>query len=106
MIRPAVPQQVPLGAIDCDVHPAVPTTRALLPYFDDYWREHVLRRGLERENFETSSYPTNAPINGRPDLRLPSGPPGSSLAAMQSHLLDRFRTRHAICNVIHGAQVM
>ncbi|MDB5400991.1 MAG: hypothetical protein JWQ55_3009 [Rhodopila sp.] len=94
------------GAIDCDVHPAVPTTRALLPYFDDYWREHVLRRGLERENFEPSSYPVNAPINGRPDWHLPSGPPGSSLQALQSHLLDRLRPSRAICNVIHGAQVM
>jgi len=25
--------------IDCDIHPAVPDTKALLPYFDDYWRE-------------------------------------------------------------------
>ena len=84
----------------------MPNTRALLPYFDDYWREHVLRRGLERENFEPSSYPANAPINGRPDWRLPSGPPGSSLAAMQTHLLDRLQPSFAICNVIHGAQVM
>jgi predicted TIM-barrel fold metal-dependent hydrolase len=93
------------GAIDCDIHPAVPNTRVLLPYLDDYWREHVLRRGLERENLEPSSYPANAPINGRPDWRLPSGPPGSSLEAMQAHLLDRFRPSRAICNVVHGAQV-
>jgi predicted TIM-barrel fold metal-dependent hydrolase len=94
------------GAIDCDIHPAVPNTAALVPYLDEYWREHVLRRGLERENLEPSSYPPNAPINGRPDWRLPSGPPGSSLQAMQTHLLDRFRPSLAICNVIHGAQVM
>jgi uncharacterized protein len=93
------------GAIDCDIHPAVPNTRVLLPYLDDYWREHVLRRGLERENLEPSSYPANAPINGRPDWRLPSGPPGSSLEAMQAHLLDRFLPSRAICNVVHGAQV-
>ena len=102
--RPA--SAVMTGAIDCDIHPALPNTRALLPYFDDYWREHVLRRGLERESFEPSSYPANAPINGRPDWRLPSGPPGSSLAAMQAHLLDRFRPGFGICNMIHGAQVM
>ena len=96
----------PPGAIDCDIHPAVPSTRALLPYLDDYWREHILRRGLEQENLEASSYPANAAINGRPDWRLPSGPPGSSLAAMQTHLLDRLRPSLAICNVIHGAQVM
>jgi predicted TIM-barrel fold metal-dependent hydrolase len=35
-----------------------------------------------------------------------SGLPGSSLAALQAHLLDRFRPAAAICNVIHGAQMM
>src|ERR1700712_4140768 len=95
-----------IGAIDCDIHPAVPSTRVLLPYLDDYWREHVLRRGLERENLEPSSYPVNAEINGRPDWLLPSGSPGSDLVAMRSHLLDRLRPSFAICNVIHGAQVM
>jgi predicted TIM-barrel fold metal-dependent hydrolase len=94
------------GAIDCDIHPAVPTTRALLPHLDPYWREHILRRGLERENLELSAYPSTAPINGRPDWRLPSGPPGSSLAALQAHVLDRMQPRFAICNVLNGAQAM
>ena len=96
----------PTGAIDCDIHTALPNTRVLLPYFDDYWREHVLRRGLERENFEPSSYPANAPINARPDWCLRAGPPGSELSAMQTHLLDHFRPSLGICNPIHGAQVM
>src|SRR3978361_2568454 len=80
-----------IGAIDCDIHPAVPSTRVLLPYLDDYWREHVLRRGLERENLEPSSYPVNAEINGRPDWLLPSGPPGTDLGALQSELPARPR---------------
>jgi uncharacterized protein len=94
------------GAIDCDIHPAVPDTRVLLPHLDPYWREHVLRRGLERDNFEISSYPVNAPINARPDWHAPAGPPGSSLPALQEQLLDRFDPAFAICNVLHGAQVM
>jgi len=100
---------VPAGAIDCDIHPAPPGTRALLPYLDDYWREHVLRRGLERENLETSAYPVAAPINARPDWRVEGrggGPPGSSLEALQAHLLDRMRPRAAICNVLRGAQML
>ena len=94
------------GAIDCDIHPAVPSAKALLPYLDDYWREHILRRGLERDSFDIAAYPVDAPINGRPDWRLPSGPPGSSLAAIQGHVLDIFQPRAAICNVLHGAQMM
>jgi uncharacterized protein len=94
------------GAIDCDIHPAVPTARALLPHLDPYWREHILRRGLERENLELSAYPSTAPINSRPDWRLSSGPPGSSLVALQSHVLDRIQPRFAVCNVLHGAQAM
>ncbi len=68
---------IPAGAIDCDVHPAVPSARVLLPHLDEYWREHILRRGLERDNFETSAYPSGAPINARPDWRTAEGPPGA-----------------------------
>ena len=45
------------GAIDCDIHPAVPNARVLLPHMDEYWREHMLRRGLERDNFDLSAFP-------------------------------------------------
>ena len=94
------------GAIDCDIHPTPPNMRALLPYLEPYWREHVLRRGLERENLETSAFPAAAPINARPDWQLTGAPAGSSLAACQAHVLDRLRPRAAICNVIHGAQMI
>ena len=94
------------GAIDCDIHPAVPNARALLPYMDEYWREHMLRRGLERENFDLMAFPVNAPINARPDWKLAKGPPGSSLSDMQAHVLDPMETGIAICNVLHGAQAM
>ena len=97
---------VPAGAIDCDIHPAVPDMRVLLPHFDDYWREHILRRGLERENYELGAYPANAPINGRPDWRLKSGPPGSSFEALRDQLLDAMQPRFAICNTLHGAQAV
>jgi predicted TIM-barrel fold metal-dependent hydrolase len=90
------------GAIDCDIHLAVPDGRVLLPYFDDYWREHVLARGLERENFDISAHPPNAPSNVRPDWK----PVGADLATVQAQALDGFGTRYAICNVLHGAQIM
>jgi hypothetical protein len=97
---------IPHGAIDCDVHPAVPSARDLLPHFEPYWREHVQRRGLERDNWETTVFPAFAPINARPDWRPATGLPGSSLPAMQAHILDPLGLRFAIGNVIHGAQMM
>ncbi len=94
------------GAIDCDVHPALPNTQVLVPYLDAYWREHILVRGLDRDNYNAAAFPVNAPINGRPDWRLTKGPPGSSLDALQKQALDGFQTRFAICNVLHGAQAI
>ena len=67
----------PPGAIDCDVHPALPGTHVLLPYLDEYWREHVRMRGLERDNYDLGAYPPNAPLSGRPDWRDGGKRPGS-----------------------------
>ena len=97
---------IPPGAIDCDVHVTVPSVRDLLPYMEPYWREHVERRGLERENLDTSAYPPGAAINARPDWKLPKGPAGGSLQALQAHILDPLAPEFAICNVIHGAQMI
>ena len=94
------------GAIDCDIHPTVPSARALLPHLEPYWREHMLRRGLERENFDISAYPSGAPLTARPDWRGANGLAATNLAAIQAQLLDPFRPSAAICNVLHGAQMM
>ena len=97
-----------LGAIDCDIHPAVPNTLALLPYMDEYWRDILsgvivgVDGGIGR--MELASYPPGAPLSARPDWRPAEGRAGASLAAMQSHALDHFGLRFAICNVLHGAQ--
>ena len=95
--------KVPHGAIDCDIHPAVPATTALLPYLPDYWREAFLNRHIERYPFTLMSYPPNAPASCRPDWRPEQGLPGSDLAALQRQALDAFGVRFAICNVLHGA---
>src|SRR3954451_2556886 len=92
----------PAGAIDCDVHINLPSTRVLLPYFDPYWREHITRRGLERESLDTTTAPARAPMNARMDWRPETSPPGSLLPALQSHILDHFQVRYAIGNVLNG----
>jgi predicted TIM-barrel fold metal-dependent hydrolase len=95
------------GAIDCDLHPALPGMSVLLPYLDDYWREMITVRALDRLNLSLTSYPQNAPLSCRPDWKLDGGcKPGASLPAMQAHVLDRYQQRFGILNCLYGAQVM
>ncbi|WP_425033047.1 amidohydrolase family protein [Pelagibacterium sp.] len=88
------------GAIDCDVHIAVPNTGVLLPYLDEHWREHVSVRGID--DLELTYERTKSPIACRPDWRPAKGKPGSSLDALRSTVLDGFAVKTAICNVMWG----
>ncbi len=92
------------GAIDCDIHPAVPGTRVLLPYLDAYWRDAVAMREIDR--LELTSYPPNAPLSARPDWRTDGVRAGTDLALLRRHALDHFDLRFAICNCLNGAQVV
>lgn len=91
--------------IDCDLHPAVPDTRVLLPYFNDYWRENIISRGIERHSLSLTSYPPNAPLSSRPDWRIQGKKAGSDFETLKTQALDAFGVRYAICNVLHAAQV-
>jgi hypothetical protein len=95
--------KVPHGAIDCDMHPAVPETRALLPYLDDYWRDQFVNRHIDKAAFTLMSYPPNSPLSCRPDWRPEKGLPGSDFAALKRDALDHFGIQYSICNVFHGA---
>jgi predicted TIM-barrel fold metal-dependent hydrolase len=92
-------------AIDCDVHVAVPSMNALVPYLDDYWRESVTTRGLERHSLNITGQPANAPVFARPDWRPAEGAPGTDLGALSKHL-DAFGTKFAVANCMYGAQVL
>ncbi len=92
-------------AIDCDVHVAVPSIKVFLPYLDDYWREAVITRGLERHNMNLTAQPPNAPLFARPDWRPEQGNPGTDLATLQRQL-DTFGTKYAILNCMYGAQAL
>jgi hypothetical protein len=91
------------GAIDCDLHPAVPDVAALMPYLDDFWREHLTERYIDHAPFALQSHAPQLPHSARPDWRPAKGVPGASLDALRTHALDPFRTRFAIANVLHGA---
>jgi uncharacterized protein len=91
------------GAIDCDIHPAVPNTQVLLPYMPEYWRDQFVNRHIDRSPFVLASYPPKSPLTCRPDWRPAKGLPGSDIDALRRQALDAFGTRLAICNVLHGA---
>ncbi len=94
------------GAIDCDIHPALPGSHVLVPYFDEYWREHIVMRGLDRDDYAIAAYPAGAPLSSRPDWRPAKGPAGSDVDLLRTQGLDAFGTRFAICNCLHGALVV
>lgn len=92
------------GAIDCDIHPAVPSIGNLLPYLDSHWREMVLRTGLS--DLETVNYPPGSPLSARSDWRSTSGKTASRLEDIRSAILDRWNLRYAICNCLYGVQTL
>jgi predicted TIM-barrel fold metal-dependent hydrolase len=92
------------GAVDVDVHPAVPGMAALLPYLDAHWREQVVVRGID--GLDSVMWKPWLPISCRPDWRPASGRPGGSLAALRAQALDAFGTGVAVCNVLWGATAL
>ena len=54
------------GAMDVDVHPAVPGMAALLPYLDAHWREQVTVRPVRSSRGHPSM-----PVPGRCIHRTP-----------------------------------
>ena len=91
--------------IDCDVHITVPSMQPLLPYMDDYWRDHMTNRGTDKLNLTLTTQPLGAPIMGRADWRTPGKAPGSDLASLQRDALDAFGSRMAIAHCVHTGQV-
>jgi uncharacterized protein len=87
--------------IDCDVHNEVPGVQALFPYLPEYWVEHI-QNTLFKGPIDTP-YPPGSPVAARPDARPADGsPPGSSLAQVQSQVLDTQAVDHAILNCLYA----
>lgn len=95
---------IKLRAIDCDVHPAVPDIKALLPYLDDFWRDSVEERGIP--SLDSVNYPPRAPISARPEWRGSNGLAATDLAQLQQQVFDRWHASLAICNCLYGVQLL
>ncbi len=96
------------GAIDCDVHIAMPPVKALLPFMSDYWQDQIVTRFIDRSSFAMTSYPPRSPLTGRADWREKSGAslPGSTPEHLRSQLLDPFGVDIAICHALHGGMAL
>ncbi|MCP3461211.1 MULTISPECIES: amidohydrolase family protein [unclassified Bradyrhizobium] len=90
------------GAIDCDLHPPMPSMAQLLPYLDDYWRDQITNRAIDRMSFAMMSYPPNAPVSARADWRA-AQTGRSELDTLRTDVLDAFGLYFGIANVMHGA---
>jgi predicted TIM-barrel fold metal-dependent hydrolase len=92
------------NAIDCDVHPTVPSVKALLPYLDDYWRETVQERGIN--SLETVAYPVNSPLTSRPEWRGKDGQASTDATTLGAQVFGRWRAGTAILNCLYGATLL
>jgi len=95
---------IPAGAIDCDIHPNVPSLKALLPYLEEHWQEVVQARGMDELN--SISYPANSPLTARADWRPGAGKPAATLQQIRTDYLDVFDVSVAICNPLYGVQLL
>lgn len=105
MVDTAVARQRPvlsqLGAIDCDVHPDAPQRSDLLPYFDDYWKEIVTTRDVDR--LELTNFPTRTKPFFREDWKAAEG---RGLEKLRRNLLDPFGLKYAILNCVTGVHAI
>ncbi|MGE0007906.1 MAG: amidohydrolase family protein [Parvibaculaceae bacterium] len=92
------------GAIDCDMHPVIPDVGDLVRFLPAQWREAFESRGIP--DFDSISYPPNAPLSARPDWRTAANAPPSSLEAFRANILDRWGLSHAIGNCCYGVHLI
>lgn len=86
--------------IDCDVHPVVPSVKALLPWLDPNWCEQVVDRGIL--SLDSISYPPNSPLTVRADFRKGE----LNLAALTHQVFDKWGADRAILNCLYGVQLV
>lgn len=87
--------------VDCDVHPAVPNLKALLPYVDGYWRDSFVERGIP--GFEPNTYPPNVPLSQRPEWKASKA--AQTAQGLAREVFAAGRTDLAICTSLYGAEL-
>jgi predicted TIM-barrel fold metal-dependent hydrolase len=87
--------------IDCDIHNAVPSVEALVPYLSEHWREYI-RTSAFKGPVDTA-YPPRAPTTVAPGISAPDGKPvGSSLELIQKDVLDPWDVEIGVLNCAYA----
>lgn len=97
---------IPHGAIDCDVHPALANIGVLMPYLEPYWRESFAFRGIDKLDMSLTGDPRGTPLHARPDWRGPTGDGACDSATLARHLLDPFGLQFAVLNCMHAGMAV
>jgi predicted TIM-barrel fold metal-dependent hydrolase len=100
--RPTEQQQTRRAVIDCDIHPALASPKALHLYLSASWQAYHDTIG----GFSVAGgyYPRMNPNAARHDAWPPSGlPPGADLEFMQQQLLDAWNIEFGVLQPLLGA---
>src|SRR5438105_14263779 len=99
---PQTDKRTRTAVIDCDIHPAPKSPKALHPYLSERWRIH--RDTICDRGFAGSYYPRANPNAARTDAWPPNGlPPGSDLDFMRFQLLDAWGVDFGVLQPLLGA---
>ncbi|MBL8126781.1 MAG: amidohydrolase, partial [Chloroflexia bacterium] len=88
-----------LATIDTDIHNALPSQAALMPYVPQAWRGYFEQFGFRNYRYGGANYPRVSPAAARTDAWPPNGgPPGSDLPFLREQLLDAWGIEIGILN--------
>ncbi len=100
--KPTTSGRTRTAVIDCDIHNAVTSPKALLPYLPERWRRHQETFG--GRGHSGGVYPRANLNAARTDSWPPNGnPPGSDLPFLREQLLDTWNMEYGILNPLLGA---
>src|ERR1700759_4325510 len=97
---PAPANQSKVATADCDIHPGRDSDKALHPYLEQRWIEHMQLFGSRpRQAYQAGpAYPKGQPNASRRDAWPQGGRPGSSLPFLREQLLDNNNTVLGVLN--------
>ncbi|OZC92985.1 hypothetical protein CH282_01600 [Rhodococcus sp. 06-418-1B] len=96
-------EQAQPAVVDCDVHPVLPSSAALLPYLDQYWGDQLV--AALTPSYEPNYHPRNSAIAQRADaIRDKEGRAGTAAEALIQDVFSDGFTDFAVLNCLYAVQ--